>query len=91
MLTDNTSIKSAVKFLSKQDMISKEVDVTNPIPLLLGDIVFEYFFRRMHIVTHMMSSCIAQTISFSQDEGGLAPWILLSPRPPGDTIIYVER
>jgi hypothetical protein len=64
--------------------------MTKHIPLQPGDVVFEYRFQRIHIVTHMMSSCIAQTISFSKDEGWKTRG-LLSPRPHHDTVIYVER
>jgi hypothetical protein len=77
------------EILSKQEILFKEADVS-PIPLLPGDIVFEWRIRRIHIVTHMMSSCIAQTISFSQYEGWKTRG-LPSPRPHTDTVIYVER
>jgi hypothetical protein len=77
------------EILSKQEILFKEVDVS-PIPLLPGDVVFEWRIQRIHIVTHMMSSCIAQTISFSQHEGWKTRG-LLSPRPHTDTVIYVER
>lgn len=77
------------EILSKQEILFKEADVS-PIPLLPGDVIFERHIQRIHIVTHMMSSCIAQTISFSQYEGWKTRG-LLSPRPHTDTVIYVER
>lgn len=77
------------EILSKQEIRFKEADVS-PIPLLPGDVVFERHIQRIHIVTHMMSSCIAQTISFSQHEGWKTRG-LLNPRPYTDTVIYVER
>lgn len=53
-----------------------------------GDVVFEGYFHRFHIVTHLMSGCIAQTVSIEID--GLKTRALLTPRPPGDKIIYGE-
>lgn len=79
------------EILSKQEILFKEADVS-PIPLLPGDVVFEWRISglRIHIVTHMMSSCIAQTISFSQREGWKIRG-LFRQRPHTDTVIYVER
>lgn len=50
-----------------------------------GDIVVEQHFKRLHLITHMMSGCIAQSIAIESNR--LKIRSLLTPRPCGEMII----
>ena len=57
----------------------------DPSEIRPGDIVVEYYFKRLHLITHMMSGCIAQSVAI--ESNGLKIRSLLTPRPCGDVII----
>lgn len=57
----------------------------DPSEIRPGDIVIEHYFNRLHLVTHMMSGCIAQSIAI--ESNGLKVRSLLTPRPSDDLII----